>query len=54
MAEGSAVHLNGIMAGKIRKISLSGEADPTRVIKMDLEIDQKFMSQIPVDSEIGY
>lgn len=54
MAEGSAVRLNGLMAGKIRKIALSGEADPTRVIKMDLEIDQKFMSQIPVDSEIGF
>jgi phospholipid/cholesterol/gamma-HCH transport system substrate-binding protein len=54
MAEGSAVRLNGIMAGKIRKIALSGQTDPTRVIRMDLEIDQKFMSQIPVDSEIGF
>lgn len=54
MTEGAAVRLNGILVGKIRKIGLSGESDPNRVIKMELEIDQKFMSQIPVDSEIGF
>jgi len=54
MTEGSAVRLNGILVGKVRKIGLSGEANPDRVIKMDLEIDNKFMNQIPVDSSVGF
>jgi len=54
MTEGSGVRLNGILIGKVRKIGLSGESDPDRVIKMELEIDDKFMNQIPVDSNIGF
>lgn len=53
MTEGSAVRLNGILVGKVKKIGLSGETVPERVIKMDLEIDDVFMNKIPVDSIIG-
>lgn len=54
MTEGSAVRLNGILIGKVSRISLSGESDPRRVIRMDLEIDETYMNQIPKDSEIGF
>jgi phospholipid/cholesterol/gamma-HCH transport system substrate-binding protein len=54
MMEGSAVRLNGILIGKIRRIALSGQSDPRRVIRMDLEVEEQFLSQIPVDSIIGF
>lgn len=53
MTEGSAVRLNGILVGKIKTIGLSGETTAERVIKMDLEIEDKFMDKIPVDSVIA-
>ena len=51
LAEGAPVRLNGIVVGKVRKIQLSGSSDPARVIKVDLEIQDKYLSAIPVDSE---
>jgi phospholipid/cholesterol/gamma-HCH transport system substrate-binding protein len=54
MMEGSAVRLNGILVGKVRNIGLSGQADPKRVIKMDLEIEQQYLARIPVDSIVGF
>src|SRR5579872_2437866 len=51
LAEGAPVRLNGIVVGKVRKIDLSGSNEPERVIKIDLEIQDKYMSAIPVDSE---
>lgn len=50
LTEGSPVRLNGIIVGKVSKIALSGSNDPKRVIRMDLQIEDKFMSQIPQDS----
>src|SRR5215475_10347676 len=50
LAEGAPVRLNGIVVGKVRKIQLSGSNDPQRVIRVDLEIMDKFLSAIPVDS----
>lgn len=54
MTTGAAVRLNGILVGKVTKIELSGETNPDRIIRMDIEIDQKFMDRIPVDSVIGF
>jgi phospholipid/cholesterol/gamma-HCH transport system substrate-binding protein len=51
LTENSAVRLNGIVVGKVSKIGLSGSNDPRRVIKMDLQIEQKYLSQIPIDSK---
>jgi phospholipid/cholesterol/gamma-HCH transport system substrate-binding protein len=50
LAQGAPVRLNGIVAGKVRKIELSGSNDPQRVIRIDLEIQDKFLKAIPVDS----
>jgi phospholipid/cholesterol/gamma-HCH transport system substrate-binding protein len=54
LAEGAGVRLNGILVGKVNRIALSGESNPARTIRMDLEIDQKYMASIPIDSEIGF
>jgi len=50
MAAGSPVRLNGIVAGKVSKVELSGEATPQRIIRIVMEVDKDKMSQIPVDS----
>jgi phospholipid/cholesterol/gamma-HCH transport system substrate-binding protein len=50
MAEGAAVRLNGILAGKIKKVQLSGSKDPKRMVEMQMEIDNHFRTEIPDDS----
>lgn len=54
LTEGSAVRLNGILIGKVSAIGLSGQTDPLRIIRMEMEIDEDKMNQIPVDSVIGF
>jgi phospholipid/cholesterol/gamma-HCH transport system substrate-binding protein len=51
LSEGAAVRLNGIVIGKVKKVALSGENVPNRVVRVDMEIDQKYLSSIPVDSQ---
>ncbi len=53
MAEGSAVRLNGILAGNIRKIQLSGSNDPKRTVEIQMDIRGKFLNMIPEDSIAG-
>jgi len=50
MTDGSAVRVNGILAGQIRKIALSGDKNPNRTVRFDLEIQREMLSAIPVDS----
>lgn len=50
LTENSAVRLNGIVVGKVSKIELSGLSQPKRVIRMDLQVEEKYLSQIPIDS----
>lgn len=50
LTEGSAVRLNGIVIGKVAKVALSGESASNRIIRLDMEIDAKFLSAIPTDS----
>lgn len=54
MTEGSVVRLNGILVGKVRHIELTGSSDAARAIRMTLEIDQRYLSSIPKDSEVGF
>jgi phospholipid/cholesterol/gamma-HCH transport system substrate-binding protein len=51
VAIGSPVRLNGVDVGRIGAVALSGSAEPTRVIKVTLQINEEFMSSIPVDSQ---
>lgn len=50
MAEGSAVRLNGILAGKIKKVQLSGSKDPKRMVELQLQVENRFLTEIPEDS----
>jgi len=50
LAKGAPVRLNGILAGKVKEVTLSGESTPQRIIKIALEIEQKMLPLIPVDS----
>jgi len=51
---GSDVRLNGILVGRVKRIALSGETQPNRIVRMDLEIEEKYLKDIPVDSIIGF
>ncbi|HZS56483.1 MAG TPA: MlaD family protein [Bryobacteraceae bacterium] len=50
LTQGSPVRINGIPAGKVTGVALSGETNPARVIKVDFEVDQDMLKQIPKDS----
>jgi phospholipid/cholesterol/gamma-HCH transport system substrate-binding protein len=51
LAAASPVRLNGILIGKVTSVDLSGQQDPRRVVRMTLEIDDEFLTSIPVDSQ---
>ena len=44
------VRLNGILAGKVNRVELSGESNPQRVIRIVMDIDNNMLPNIPVDS----
>lgn len=50
LAKGAPVRINGILAGKIAKVGLSGETTTRRVIRIDMEVEMDMLKQIPVDS----
>ncbi len=50
LTDGAPVRINGIPAGKVTGVALSGETDPAKVIKVDFEVDQDMLKQIPDDS----
>ena len=50
LTPGSPVRINGIQAGSVDNVALSGETSPQRVIKVDFNVDSDMVKQIPVDS----
>jgi len=50
LTEGSPVRINGIPAGKVNEVKLSGETNPQRIIRINFEVDQNLLKQIPKDS----
>ncbi len=54
MTDGSGVRLNGILIGKITRVELTGDKDNDRAIRMTMEIDSKWLANIPEDSIIGF
>ncbi|MCC6389069.1 MAG: MCE family protein [Bryobacterales bacterium] len=50
VAVGSPVRINGINAGNVRSVVLTGETDPDRVVRIDMSVNENMLSQIPVDS----
>jgi phospholipid/cholesterol/gamma-HCH transport system substrate-binding protein len=52
LTPGSPVRINGIAAGKVDSVELSGLMDPQRTIKVDFDVDQDMLKQIPRDSQV--
>jgi phospholipid/cholesterol/gamma-HCH transport system substrate-binding protein len=50
MTDNAPVRLNGILAGHIGTIRLSGSRDPKRTVEIDMVIEEKYLDQIPDDS----
>ena len=50
LTPGSPVRINGIQAGKVNGVELSGETDPQRIIKVDFVVNDDMLKQIPIDS----
>jgi phospholipid/cholesterol/gamma-HCH transport system substrate-binding protein len=53
LTPGSPVRINGINAGKVDTVRLSGLTDPQRIIRVDFEVDQDLLKQIPNDSIVS-
>jgi phospholipid/cholesterol/gamma-HCH transport system substrate-binding protein len=50
LTQGSPVRINGIQAGNVKSVALSGETNPARIIRIDFAVDRQMLKQIPVDS----
>lgn len=53
LQRGAPVRIAGIQAGTVKKVMLSGMNDPRRVIRVDFEVDQDMLKDIPVDSVVS-
>jgi phospholipid/cholesterol/gamma-HCH transport system substrate-binding protein len=47
---GAPVNLNGIPIGKVKLITLSGLKDPRRLVRIEMEVPENELKNIPVDS----
>ena len=50
LTPGAPVRINGIQAGTVKKVQLSGSTNPQRVIRVDFVVDEDMRKQIPSDS----
>jgi phospholipid/cholesterol/gamma-HCH transport system substrate-binding protein len=50
LAPGAPVNLNGIPVGKVKRITLSGSKDPQRLVRIEMQIPESELKNIPVDS----
>jgi phospholipid/cholesterol/gamma-HCH transport system substrate-binding protein len=50
LTSGASVNINGIQAGTVNSVGLSGENAPDRIIKIGLQMDSKMLKEVPVDS----
>jgi phospholipid/cholesterol/gamma-HCH transport system substrate-binding protein len=53
ITDSTPVRLNGITIGSVDKVSLSNSADPKRTVEFELQVDEKYLPDIPVDSVAG-
>jgi len=53
MTEGAPVRLNGIPAGQVEALKLSGQKDPRRIVEIDMSIRAEYLTEIPKDSMAG-
>jgi phospholipid/cholesterol/gamma-HCH transport system substrate-binding protein len=50
LAEGAPVNLNGIPVGKVKRIALSGLKEPQRLVRVEMDLPERVLKNIPVDS----
>jgi phospholipid/cholesterol/gamma-HCH transport system substrate-binding protein len=50
LVPGAPVRLNGILVGKVSKVSFSGENLPGRIVKVEMKVNDRWLGEIPVDS----
>ncbi len=53
LAEGTPVRLNGITVGYLNALRLTGSSGPRRSVEFQMLVQQKFLTDIPVDSIAG-
>jgi phospholipid/cholesterol/gamma-HCH transport system substrate-binding protein len=49
-AEGTPVRLNGFTVGSLDKIQLTASGDPKKSVEFVMQVQEKYLSKIPVDS----
>jgi phospholipid/cholesterol/gamma-HCH transport system substrate-binding protein len=52
LARGQAVRLNGLPAGEIEKVELSGDPRPERTVRITFRVDENLLKDIPADSTV--
>lgn len=50
LSNGAPVNLDGIPIGKVKRIALSGSKDPQRLVRIEMQIPEDQLKNIPVDS----
>src|SRR5580704_2301595 len=50
LTTGAPVNLDGIPIGKVKTIALSGSKDPMRLVRLDMELPEHTLKDIPSDS----
>lgn len=53
LQKSSPVRLNGLLVGKIGKTELSGESRPGRIVKITMEVEERMLKEIPIDSKVS-
>jgi len=53
LQEGTPVRLNGITVGYLDKLRLTNTSDPHRVVEFGMQVQEKYLNEIPVDSVVG-
>src|SRR6266478_7146628 len=51
IATGAPVRLNGITVGKVANVGLSGSSEPNRIVRVTMEVENRYFTSIPVDSQ---
>jgi phospholipid/cholesterol/gamma-HCH transport system substrate-binding protein len=52
LVAGAPVRINGIGAGNVKGVALSGLNDTNKVIRVDFEVDEPMLKNIPKDSQV--
>lgn len=53
LQDGTPVRLNGISIGYLDRLQLTNSRNPRRAVEFDMEVEEKYLSEIPVDSLAG-